>query len=82
MLVFSHCSSGWSDLIELGLLFLEFGFSLVELIFQDHQSLFLMLRLQREADNFTKKFEHEKKRLMFLDDQFNQAESELKEKQS
>jgi len=40
------------------------------------------LRLQREADNFTKKFEHEKKRLMILEDQFNQAEAELKEKQS
>jgi hypothetical protein len=25
-------------------------------------------RLQREADNFTKKYEHEKKRLMILDD--------------
>jgi chromosome segregation ATPase len=25
-------------------------------------------RLQREADNFTKKFEHEKKRLMILED--------------
>ena len=29
-------------------------------------------RLQREADNFTKKFEHEKKRLMILEDQIKQ----------
>jgi len=27
-------------------------------------------RLQREADNFTTKFEHEKKRLMILEDTF------------
>jgi hypothetical protein len=38
------------------------------------------LRLQREADNFTKKFEHEKKRLMILEDQYTQACKELKEK--
>lgn len=34
-------------------------------------------RLQREADNFTKKFEHEKKRLMVLEDQHKQALDEL-----
>lgn len=34
-------------------------------------------RLQREADNFTKKFEHEKKRLMVLEDQHKQALEEL-----
>eukprot|EP00347_Sterkiella_histriomuscorum_P022526 403338159 len=37
-------------------------------------------RLQREADNFTKKFEHEKKRLMILEDQLKQANEELNEK--
>lgn len=36
-------------------------------------------RLQREAENFTKKYEHERKRFMILDDQFKQA---LKEKRS
>mmetsp|Transcript_16167 Transcript_16167/g.27354 ORF Transcript_16167/g.27354 Transcript_16167/m.27354 type:complete len:205 (+) Transcript_16167:19-633(+) len=40
------------------------------------------LRLQREADNFTKKFEHEKKRLMILEDQYKQACDELNEKQA
>ena len=39
-------------------------------------------RLQREADNFTKHFEHEKKRLMILEDQYKQACDELKAKQS
>ena len=39
------------------------------------------LRLQREADNFTKHFEHEKKRLMILEDQYKQACEELKAKQ-
>ena len=38
------------------------------------------IRLQREADNFTKKFEHEKKRLMMLEDQYKQACDELAEK--
>ena len=49
-------------------------------------------RLQREADNFTKKYEHEKKqeiaiilmlyrRLMILDDQIKQANQELQEAQ-
>lgn len=38
------------------------------------------VRLQREADNFTKKFEHEKKRLMILEDQLKQACTELDEK--
>jgi DNA repair exonuclease SbcCD ATPase subunit len=37
-------------------------------------------RLQREADSFTKKFEHEKKRLMVLDDQYRTACEELVEK--
>jgi len=40
------------------------------------------LRLQREADNFTKKFEHEKKRLMILEDQYKQAEDEKKDKEA
>jgi hypothetical protein len=40
------------------------------------------LRLQREADNFTKKFEHEKKRLMILEDQYKQACEELADKQA
>jgi hypothetical protein len=35
------------------------------------------VRLQREADNFTKKFEHEKKRLLILEDQYKQACEEL-----
>jgi chromosome segregation ATPase len=34
-------------------------------------------RLQREADSFTKKYEHEKKRLMILEDQYKQAVAEL-----
>lgn len=38
-------------------------------------------RLQREADNFTTKFEHEKKRLMILEDTYKQATTELAEKQ-
>ena len=37
-------------------------------------------RLQREADNFTTKFEHEKKRLMILEDTYKQALEELSEK--
>ena len=37
-------------------------------------------RLQKETDNFTKKFEHEKKRLMILEDQYKQALQELNEK--
>jgi hypothetical protein len=37
-------------------------------------------RLQREADQFTKKFEHEKKRLMVLQDQYVNAEKDLKVK--
>ena len=35
-------------------------------------------RLQREADNFTTKFEHEKKRLMILEDTYKQNLTELK----
>ena len=38
-------------------------------------------RLQREADNFTTKYEHEKKRLMILEDTYKQAMTELEEKQ-
>lgn len=38
-------------------------------------------RLQREADNFTKKYEHERKRYMILDDQFKQALKEKKAKE-
>ena len=41
-----------------------------------------ILRLQREADNFTKHFEHEKKRLMILEDQCKQADDELRQKKS
>jgi chromosome segregation ATPase len=41
-----------------------------------------ILRLQREADNFTKHFEHEKKRLMILEDQYKQADEELKQKKT
>lgn len=37
-------------------------------------------RLQREADNFTKKLEHERKRFMILEDQLKQAQSEFDEK--
>jgi hypothetical protein len=40
------------------------------------------LRLQREADNFTKHFEHEKKRLMILEDQYKQACDELNQKKT
>ena len=39
-------------------------------------------RLQREADYFTTKFEHEKKRLMILEDTYKQALTELEEKQA
>ena len=39
-----------------------------------------VVRLQREADNFTTKFEHEKKRLMILEDTYSQVKRELKEK--
>lgn len=38
-------------------------------------------RLQREADNFTTKYEHEKKRLMILEDTYKQAMTELEEKE-
>lgn len=38
-------------------------------------------RLQREADNFTKKYEHERKRFMILDDQYKQALKEKKAKE-
>lgn len=37
-------------------------------------------RLQREADNFTTKFEHEKKRLMILEDTYKTAIAELAQK--
>jgi len=38
-------------------------------------------RLQREADSFTKKYEHEKKRLMILEEQYKEACDELEAKQ-
>jgi len=38
-------------------------------------------RLQREADNFTKRFEHAKKRLLILEDEYGQAFKEMEEKQ-
>jgi hypothetical protein len=38
-------------------------------------------RLQREAENFTKKYEHERKRYMILDDQYKQAVKEKKLKE-
>ena len=39
-------------------------------------------RLQREADSFTKRFEHEKKRLLILTGQVEQAEKELIDKKT
>ncbi len=36
-------------------------------------------RLQKETDNFTKKYEHERKRYMILEDQYKQALKENKE---
>ncbi len=38
-------------------------------------------RLQREAENFTKKFEHERKRLLILEDHYKQAVKEKKAKE-
>lgn len=38
-------------------------------------------RLQREAENFTKKYEHERKRFMILDDQYKKALKEKKAKE-
>lgn len=38
-------------------------------------------RLQREAENFTKKFEHERKRFMILEDHYKQALKEKKAKE-
>lgn len=38
-------------------------------------------RLQREAENFTKKYEHERKRYMILEDHFKQAMKEKKLKE-
>lgn len=37
-------------------------------------------RLQREADSFTKKYEHEKKHLMVLSDQEKELREQLMEK--
>lgn len=37
-------------------------------------------RLQKEADNFTKKYEHERKRYMILEDQYKQALAQKKDK--
>lgn len=39
-------------------------------------------RLQKEADKFTKNYEHEKKRLMVLEDQLKQATQELTEQKN
>ena len=39
-------------------------------------------RLQREADNFTKKFEHEKKLLMILEEKLKQSQKELDDKKA
>ena len=36
-------------------------------------------RLQKATDNFTKKYEHERKRYMILEDQYKQAMKEGKE---
>jgi hypothetical protein len=38
-------------------------------------------RLQREAENFTKKYEHERKRYMILEDHYKQATKEKKAKE-
>lgn len=38
-------------------------------------------RLQREAENFTKKFEHERKRLLILEDHYKQAVKEKMQKE-
>mmetsp|Transcript_34684 Transcript_34684/g.33871 ORF Transcript_34684/g.33871 Transcript_34684/m.33871 type:complete len:135 (+) Transcript_34684:23-427(+) len=37
-------------------------------------------RLQREADDYTKKLEHERKRYLILEDQYKQMENEYNEK--
>jgi hypothetical protein len=39
-------------------------------------------RLQREADNFTKKYEHEKKLLMILEEKLKQSMNELDDKKA
>ena len=38
------------------------------------------MRLQREVDSFTSKLEHEKRRLLILDDQLAQVMSEIEER--
>ena len=39
-------------------------------------------RLQREADEYTKKLEHERRRLLILEDQLSQVKTEYAEKKS
>ncbi len=34
-------------------------------------------RLQREVDTFTQKYEHEKRKLLIIEEQINQAKNEL-----
>ena len=38
------------------------------------------MRLQREVDTFTQKLEHEKRRLLIIEEQIKQVTSELEEK--
>ena len=38
------------------------------------------MRLQREVDGFTSKLEHEKRRLLILDDQLAQVRAEIEER--
>lgn len=38
------------------------------------------LRLQREVDVFTQKFEHEKRRLLILEEQIKQVDAELEDR--
>ena len=39
-------------------------------------------RLQREADNYTKALEHERKRLLILEDQYKSTKEQLEEIQN
>ena len=38
------------------------------------------MRLQREVDNFTVKLEHEKRRLLIIEEQMKQVKTEMAEK--
>jgi hypothetical protein len=40
------------------------------------------MRLQREVDTFTVKLEHEKRRLLIVDEQIKQVKTEINEKDS